>query len=358
MSCLRMDASPTTEGHVPGTIEPIPRRHRWSIPDRLNQLLLDLYRASTEVPADRFLDWAFRPPEVRPQRSIPASGSAARLAAACRCCTPCTWTASRRRCWSTMNRCAPTASFRACWRSKVAPCGRRPCRDAGHCWPYLQRYGLALGLCVLKIDPVSGLLNSMTLYRSDVRQRFDDDDAALMEAVFPHFPRGRPRDKMQRFKRDAGASAATVGGFAACNAAGEPALSGQGLQGPAGATHRPAWRGPRCRRPSNPVASARRGVPMPGGLVASSQPYAGAAWAVRTGGCSACDRATCWTPCRPALRRVAQALLDGKSLHKQIAKDLGLAPATVRNPRGQLNARAWVLGAAPNSEPGCASSVP
>ena len=312
-------------------------------PDRLSQLLLDLYRASTEVPADRFLDWAFDR-----LRSDLAFDSGIWVSGAAGGSVPVLYAMHLDRQPAQMLvDYEQVRAYDSIFPRVLAQQGRAVRAEAlaempEHCWPYLQRYGLALGLCVLKIDPVSGLLNSMTLYRSDVRQRFDDDDAALMEAVFPHFRVVDRVSKMQRFKQDAGASAATVGGFAACNAAGELRYLDEAFKALL-VQHWPAWRGPHLPTAFQTLLHRRgEGVPMPGGLVASSQPYApGSGMGSEDGWLLHLRQGNVLDALPSRLRQVAQALLDGKS-HKQIAKDLGLAPATVRNHMAKLNARLGV----------------
>jgi DNA-binding CsgD family transcriptional regulator len=325
-------------------------------PERLSQLLLELYRASTEVPANQFLTWAFdrlrRDLAFDRLRRDLAFDSGIWVSGAAGGAVPVLYAMHLDR--------QPTQmlvdyeqvrAYDSIFPRVMAQQGRAIRADAlaempEHCWPYLQRYGLALGLCVLKIDPLSGLLNSMTLYRSDAQQRFSNDDAALLEAVFPHLRVVDRVSKMQRFKQEAGASAATVGGFAACDATGELRYVDEAFKALLVQAW-PTWRGPQLPTELCALLQRRKtSVSMPGGLVASSQPYAPDSgvgsddgWLLHLREGSALDA----LPAR--LRQVAQALLDGKS-HKQIAKELDLAPATVRNHMATLNSRLGVSGRA------------
>lgn len=311
-------------------------------PERLSQLLLELYRGSTEVPAERFLNWAFD----RLRADLPFD-SGIWVSGAAGDAVPVLYALHLDRQPAQMLvDYEPVRPYDTIFPRVVANQGRAVRADAlaempEHCWPYLKRYGLTLGLCVLKVDPVSGLLNSITLYRCDGEHRFSDDDAALLEAVFPHLRVVDRVSKMQRFKQEAGATAATVGGFATCDPTGELRYLDEAFKSLLIQAW-PGWRGPGLPAEWHALlVKGRTGVPMPGQLVATSQPHhdglpAGAhGWLLHLRPANPLDL----LPLR--LREVADALVAGRT-YKQIAKDLGIAPTSVRNHMAAINRRLGV----------------
>ena len=88
--------------------------------------------------------------------------------------------------------------------------------------PYLDRYKLAQGLCTMTMDEATALLTGVSLYRSDHAHAFSDDEAALMNAVFPHLQETESRNKLLRLQEEAHSrSPAQAGaGYAACDGKG------------------------------------------------------------------------------------------------------------------------------------------
>lgn len=191
--------------------------------------------------------------------------------------------------------------------------------------PFFARYGLAQALSAVVVHPMSGLLNGLSLWRSDPQRPFTADDEAMLEAALPHLV-AHAEDRLMR---------------AVAGRAFAPTLA-RGCADPRGRLHAatprflallvtqwPDWRGPDL--PPEVVAAftaALTGRPRTEATLfgAVALRITHAAPYVRL---DARARQP-WDALRPRERAIAALAADGQS-HKEIAHALGVAPATVRN---------------------------
>lgn len=196
--------------------------------------------------------------------------------------------------------------------------------------PLVERYGLAHAMSTITLSARSGLLNGISVWRSAPDRPFRREDEAAMEAAFPHLLK---EAEMRLLHGGAG-----TGGPAAARACADAS----GCLHAAGVrwldlmqTEDPAWCGPLLppawhrllhpRAPSEPVRLQRtvlRVLPRP--------PFTWLELRLRVP----------WDDLSPRVQTVA-GLAAGGQTHKAIARQLGLAPATVRNHLAQAYA---VLG--------------
>ena len=201
--------------------------------------------------------------------------------------------------------------------------------------PYCERYGLSQALCTMTLDAQTALITGVSLYRDASGPAFSDDDAAMMEAVFPHLKVCDSRCHLTRLQREAGvvnSNAST--GHAACD---EKGLLRHADDAFVQALHHewPDWRGPWLPPALHAVVQAsRNGLAVGAASHVHSVPL-GSLWLVHLRRRRPADG----LPKR--LRQVAELAAQGLN-HKAIAARLGLAPATVRNQLASLYKRLGV----------------
>ena len=204
--------------------------------------------------------------------------------------------------------------------------------------PYCQRYGLAHAICTMTLDAQTALITGVSLYRSDTGAAFSDDEAAFMEAVFPHLQACDSHCKLLRLQREAGVPTIGSGGHAACDQKGLLRYADEAFV--QALRHEwPQWRGPCLPEALHAlIETSRDGAAVGQSSHARSVPL-GSLWLVHLRRRRPADG----LPAR--LRQVAELAVQGHS-HKQIAARLGLAPATVRNQLAGLYKRLGVTNRA------------
>ena len=191
--------------------------------------------------------------------------------------------------------------------------------------PYLDRYKLAQGLCTMTMDEATALLTGVSLYRSDHAHAFSDDEAALMNAVFPHLQETESRNKLLRLQEEAHSrSPAQAGaGYAACDGKGllryvDDAFCRAML------SEWPDWRGPWLSGELRDVVLQRSKEVLVGKSSVASSKSLGVLWLLQLRRRRLQDE----LPVR--LREVAELAVQGLT-HKQIAENPRIAPGTARN---------------------------
>lgn len=187
--------------------------------------------------------------------------------------------------------------------------------------PYIRRYRLEQAMSTMHTDRKSGLLAGVTLWRASRTQPFTEEDAALMEAAFPHLMQIAGRHTLNTLDR--AASGASPAWRAAVDRRGrlhsaDPAFAA------ALAREFPAWTGPDLPEPL--LSAARDGHEhrlVLGALTALLSPR-GDLTAIRLRPRSAIDALT------GRQREVAELGAQGFS-HKDIAARLAISPTTARN---------------------------
>jgi DNA-binding CsgD family transcriptional regulator len=194
--------------------------------------------------------------------------------------------------------------------------------------PYLTRYGLMQGLCTMTVDEPTALLTGISLYRSDHTQPFSDADVALMNAVFAHLIDTDSRNKLMHLQREARADMHSDGGYASCDDKGLLRYADDRFCRLI-TQEWPAWQGPWLPDALKPmVARPQLNVPLGRASISSSKSL-GVLWLLQL------RRRRLQDELPPRLREVADLAMQGLS-HKEIAKQLAIAPGTARNHLAKL----------------------
>lgn len=299
---------------------------------RLSNLLLDLHRASVDIHAAAFQDWAL----ARLRKEIPfdsamwATGAGSDYGPTFHGVHLCEQPQQM------LSDYEPLKSQDVLFAECLATPGRALRAAARTELPtsfqdYNERYGLRQALCTMTIDPSTALVTGVSLYRSDADNAFTLAEAQLMEAVFEHLIEAYSRSNLARLKSVARTDMRDPWTFAACDRDGRLRFADKPF------THAmlaqwPYWQGPEL--PSELIAaitnsgtvvrvgssSAARATPL-GDIVLLQ---------LRTRG--PLDELP------PRLRDVALLAIRGAS-HKEIATALGVTPTTARNQLANLYRR-------------------
>jgi DNA-binding CsgD family transcriptional regulator len=197
---------------------------------------------------------------------------------------------------------------------------------------YCARYGLAQALCTMTMDAQTALITGVSLYRSDPDHRFSDDEAAFIEAVFPHLEACDARCKLAQLGRAALPDGPTAWARAACDEKGLLRCVDEHFSR-AVLAEWPQWRGPW-------LPDALRPVRVQAGIAVGQSSFMrvsqmGELRLVRLRARQPVDELP------PRLREVAQLAARGHS-HKAIATALNISPATARNQLATLYRRLGV----------------
>ncbi len=187
--------------------------------------------------------------------------------------------------------------------------------------PYVERYGLEQAMSTMHTDPRSQMLAGVSIWRNDRAKPFDAVAAETMEAVFPHLM----AVATQRVLNDLGDAgrARTWTGFAAVDTRGRLHASNDRFT-EAMVEAFPHWLGPDLPEPLLGVVRAKssKRVLLPT-LAVQIMPHE-TLIAVQLRARTALDELTA------RQRQIVEMSAQGLN-HKQLARDLGLSPTTVRN---------------------------
>jgi DNA-binding CsgD family transcriptional regulator len=188
---------------------------------------------------------------------------------------------------------------------------------------HVERYGMAHTLATLTRGPITELLSSLCLYRSDPARPFSERERAMQQALVPHlvalydrsriqFLADQPKPGQEQKRR----AAAIVDGSGMLHSARPSFIQLLLLEWP-------EWRGPTLPRAMlELVHTAGRTMPFTR-IVGQATPV-NDLFLVNLREIAPCDRLSEreWA--------VASAFGEGMS-HKEVARRLGIAPGTVRN---------------------------
>lgn len=188
--------------------------------------------------------------------------------------------------------------------------------------PFLQRYRIAHTLATCAVDPRTALVTGISLYRADAACPFGEPERLWMQAAFAHLLEARTHNRLQHLVAASSPRQAGPWRPAACDAMGllhhaDGAFTQLLLQ------EWPDWTGPTLPAPLR-QAAGRGGARRWAGqrLVCKLTPLAELVL-VQLRPATAVDRLT------PREKEVATYTAQGLT-HKEIARLMDLAPATVR----------------------------
>jgi len=226
---------------------------------------------------------------------------------------------------------------------------------------FLARHGIAQVLCCATVDPVLQTCLHVSLYRSTLQPPFSPMQQQLLAPALPNLAAALSLNRMAEMQR--------VGADSSQRRVGVALVTGQGViecADPLFGEHLlaewPAWPGgviPAALRRSPAQAPKPRYIGQH--LVIDSEAR-GALWVLRA------QRLTASSSLTPRERAVALAFAQGNS-YKAVARDLGMAPATVRHHLRKVYAKlgiqdkgaiAWVLSQdarGPDAEPAPATQA-
>lgn len=199
---------------------------------------------------------------------------------------------------------------------------------------FTRRYGLAHAMSVMHTDPHSRLLTGLSIWRANPGLPFSAEDEAMLQAAFPHLMANATDSVLAELERFVIAAGAPQGGRACATLRGRLLLADDR----AVALLRrefPRWTGPDL--PAALAEAARSGKAQALALahcVARLEPVRDAVFVALR------ER----SPLDDLTRREREvvALLAEGATHRQIARKLGLAPATVRNHIANVHERLGV----------------
>lgn len=292
---------------------------------RLGALLLELHRGATVRPLPEFADWAFDTlKQYLPfDTGLWASGHVAADG------TPVVHSHRLyRQPAQLMLDYAPLARHDNVFAASLARPGVSLAVDTRMFAPalfgdYLDRYRIEHVLNTCDVDPLTGLLDDIALWRAERERPFGEAERRFMQAVFPHLIEASTRNRLAHLT---GACSAGSGEAWSAALADRQGVLHQADSRFASMLHRewPDWRGPNLP-PSlaRAIAAAGERRHASGALVFRISPLDDL-WLLRARPLDEVDRLT--------TREREVALLSTQGLnYKEMARLLDLSPATVRN---------------------------
>lgn len=292
---------------------------------RLSAFILALHRGAAEQPFEAFADWALEALKayVPFDSGLWASGHATPEGA------PVVHTHwLHRQPAQLMVDYAPIAHHDTVFAASLRQPGVSVVADARANVPavfdaYIDRYRIEHILNTCDVDPLSGLLNDIALWRSERTRPFVEEERRFMQAAFPHLIEACTRNRLARLA--GAASSRSIGAWSAAAA------------DRAGILHIAENRFPQLLREEWPQWCGPRLPPLLSEAVSrgESQRIAGQRIIVKT----APLHDVLLLQARPRIavdgltqreREIARHTAEGLS-HKDIARLLDLSPATVRN---------------------------
>lgn len=292
---------------------------------KLSDMVLHLYRGCREIRVDEFQDWAFD--ALRPVLTF---DSAVWLTAVAHdhddSGTIHTLHVFRQPPWlvSEWMKCKDATAFpRRLARSPgicvtCTPSIEMSPEVAAHC----RRYHIEQVLSVLQLDPIGGIYEMTSLYRSDIAHPFSEEERLFQQHLFPHLSEAWRISRWLHLASSGQSGHSSPSRYAAADEQGILHLVDAEFTGLM-TREWPSWRGPRL--PHELAATIKQGGRRFTGnhiVVTLSTIHNQVMLQAR-------EKSVVDTLGQSKLA-VARHFSDGRT-HKEIAQLLGLAPATVRN---------------------------
>ncbi len=189
-------------------------------------------------------------------------------------------------------------------------------------WPYLDIFGYRHVLATMQINPLTGLTMGITLYRKKPEHPFSEQERRLKQALMPHWCAALSRARIEPWTRQP-VQDQSYPGVAIVDEAGRLRHATEDF-GEILHSEWPDWRGPVLPEPLRNLLASAQGGKFSGVHIAAAVSRRRNMGLVRVRSKRPADQLSA------QLLKVARLSADGLSF-KEIARQMGLAPATVRN---------------------------